>query len=228
MKPPRPSTIAAAKVNPVRQRIPVPWGLMIALAVYGLFVLGYVYATYWNSPEYQAARHFDAAVALLGVDDGRTCPRPKLEEAFVHLLEVGRLIPQERWIHERIEALRWRFDERHFKLAEDLKMRGEAVAMMHEKIRASREHTFMVVSERERGWAPDQLLAGPTRAVLWAIPGAAVICLLWAWWTFGPNRIKAQEHEAELLKQEAEVKELGAFRRRGPDEPPIGGAKGRR
>jgi hypothetical protein len=219
VKPQRPSTIAAAKVHSERQRFPVPYGLFIALGIYALLVLGYVWATYWNSPGYQAARHYEDAVAILGVDDGRTIPRPKLEEAFVHLVEVGRLIPQERWIHERIEAIRWRFDERHFKLSEDLKMRAETVSMMHEKIRSGREHEFMVVSERERGWAPDQLLAGPKTAVLWAIPGALIICVVGAWWTYGPKRVKALEHEEELQRKEEEVKELGAFRRRGPDEP---------
>ena len=220
MTPQRPSRIAAAKVNLVRQPIPIPWGLMIALGIYALLALGYVWGTYWNSPVYQAAEHLEAAIGILGVDDGKTCPRPKLEEAFVHLLEAGRLVPQERWIQTRIEAIRWRFDERHFKLSEDLKMRSESVAMMHERIQSASAHSYMVVTERERGWAPDQLLAGPGRVLWWAIPGGAVICLVWAWWRFGPTRVKAQEHEADLLKQEAEVKQLGDFRRRGPEEPP--------
>ncbi len=222
-------SIAAAKVNPARQRFPIPWGLLLALAGYSLMVGLYVYGTYWNSPGYQAARHWDEAQALLGLDEGRSCSRAKLEEAFVHLLEVGRLVPEERWIHERIEAVRWRFEERKFKLAEDLKMRAEAVSGLHERIRQNRE-ALLVVGMRDRGWAPEQLGVGPSRAVMYAIPGAVLICLVWAWWRFGPNRIRAQEHEAQLLKQEAEIEELGKFRKRpAPPQPrPKGGAKGRR
>jgi hypothetical protein len=223
-------SIAAAKVNTVRQRFPVPWGLFIALGVYGLMVCFYVYSTYWSSPGYQAARHWIDAQQLLGVDEGRSCSRADLEAAFVHMLEVGRLVPEEKWIHERIEAVRWRFDERKFKLDKDLEMRAEAVSAMHERIRQGRQ-AFLVVGVRDRGWAPEQVLSGPSKAVVWAIPGGAVVCLLWAWWRFGPNRIKAQEHEAELVKQEAEVKQLGAFRNRpAPSEPPKprGGVKGRR
>ena len=63
--------------------------------------------------------------------------------------------------------------------------------------------------------------AGPARdTLLMMTMGAAVICLVWAWWRFGPRRVKAEEHEADLLKQEAHVKELGAFRRRDGAEPP--------
>lgn len=229
MKPQRPSRIAAAQVNFVRQRIPVPWGLFIALGVYALLVLGWVYATYWRSADYQAAEHWGKAVALLGVDDGRTETRAQLEEAFAHLCEVGRLAPGEKWVHERIESLRWRFDERHFKLPEDLKMRAEAVSLLNSQMREDKQrtHLFLVVGSRDRGWAPNGLIEGPRRAMLWAIPGAVVICLIWAWWTFGPRKIKADEHEARLLQQEAAVKELGAFRERGPG-PTKGGAKGRR
>jgi hypothetical protein len=223
-------SIAAAKVNTVRQRFPIPWGLFIALGVYSLAVCFYVYTTYWSSPGYQAARHWDAAQALLGVNEGRTCSRADLEAAFVHMLEAGRLMPQEKWIHERIEAVRWRFDERKFKLDEDLKMRAEAVSTLHERIRQSRQ-SFLVVGARDRGWGAEQLLEGPSKVVLWAIPGGVVICLVWAWWRFGPKQVKSQEHEEQLLKQEAELKELGAFRDRPPPKPksgPKGGARGPR
>jgi hypothetical protein len=224
-------SIAAAKVNPTRQRFPIPWGLFIALGVYALMVVLYVYSTYWNSPGYQAARHWSDAQELLGVDEGRSCSRADLEAAFIHMLEVGRLVPEERWIHERIEAVRWRFDERKFKLDQDLKMRAEAVSGLHDRIRQSRQ-SFLVVGVRDRGWAPEQILEGPSKAVVWAIPGGVVICLLWAWWRFGPNRIKAQEHEAELVKQEAEVKQLGEFRNRPsgpkPTPRPKGGSRGPR
>ncbi len=211
-------SIAAVKVNPVRQRFPIPWGLFIALGVYAMTVSFYVYSTYWNSPGYQAARHYAQAQELLGVDEGRTCSQENLNAGLVHMLEVGRLVPEEKWVHQRIEALRWRFDERKFKLDHDLKMRAEAVSAMHERIREGRQQ-LLVVGVRDRGWAPEQLLEGPSKALIWAIPGGVVICVLWAWWRYGPKRIKAQEHEADLLKQEAELTALGEFRKRPPSKP---------
>lgn len=211
-------TIPAAKVNPVRQKFPVPVGLFIALGVYALLVAFYTYSTYWSSPGYQAARHYAEAQELLGVDEGRSCSRQNLEDGFKHLLEVGRLVPEEKWVHERIEAVRWRFDERKLKLDPDLKNRAEAVSMLYDRIRESRQRV-LVVGVRDRGWAPEQLLEGPSKVIVWSLPGGVIICLVWAWWRFGPKRIKEQEHEADLQRQEAEVKALGAFRNRAAAPP---------
>ena len=69
---------------------------------------------------------------------------------------------------------------------------------------------------RARGGALGQVRAGPSTVILWSLAGAVVICLVWAWWRFGPTRVKAQEHEADLLRQEADVKALGDFRTRPP------------
>ncbi len=221
-------SIAAKKVNTVRQLFPIPWGLFVALGGYSLFVLLYVYSAYWSAAPYQAARHWEDAQHLLGVDEGRSCTRENLEAAFVHMLETGRLVPEQRWIHERIEAVRWRFDERKFKLSEDLKMRAEAASALHERIRKSRQ-AYLLVGAADRGWAPHQLLVGPQTAALWSLPGGGVICLVWAWWRFGPKRIKAHEHEQQLIDLEAEVKDLGAFRSRStPPAKSERGTKGRR
>jgi hypothetical protein len=197
--------------------------LLIALGIYSALALGYLYTSYWSSRRYQAAVHWSSAMDLLGVDDGRRCSRAQLETAFVHLLETGRLVPEARWVQDRIEAVRWRFEERHFKLPEELKMRSEAVAALHENLRLQRQ-PLLVVGIRDRGWAPDQLLAGPAKVLPWAIAGAVMICLVWAWWAYGPHRIKAEEREEQLLRQEAEVKELGAFR----DRPSKGATRDRR
>ncbi len=211
MPSPRPSTIAARPVNKRRQAVPIPWGLFIALGVYGLGVLGYVWGTYWRSDAYQAAQHYRRSQQLLGRDEGLTCPPAQLFEAYTELLEAARLMPMVRPLHEQTEHLRWRFEERHLKLPQDMAMRAEAVAALYDRARQERE-PLLVSGVRDRGWAPDQLAAGPGQAVLWSLPGAGIIFVLWAVWRFGPQRKRAEEHEEELQKMEAEVEQLAGKR----------------
>src|SRR5688572_21947334 len=58
-----------ACVQQQRQPFPVPYGLFIVLGAYALGVVGYVWATYWNSDDYVAAAHYEAAGELLGLED---------------------------------------------------------------------------------------------------------------------------------------------------------------
>jgi hypothetical protein len=211
MKPARPSTIAARPVIAKRQRIPIPFGLFIALGVYALCVLFYVWFTFWRTPEYQAMEHYERALRSLGRDEGLSCPPEQLMDGFTELLEAARLVPTVKPLHERIEHLRWRFDERHLKLPIDLVRRAEAVSALYERARQERE-PLLVSGVRDRGWAPDQLADGPGRAVLWSLPGAGVIVVLWAVWTFGPRRKRAEEHEQELVKLEKDVEQLAGHR----------------
>jgi hypothetical protein len=90
-------------------------------------------------------------------------------------------------------------------------MRAEAVSTLYERIRQQQE-PMLVTGVRDRGWAPDQLAAGPGQAVLWSLPGAGLIVVLWAVWSFGPVRRKAEEHEQELQKIEADVEQLAGHR----------------
>src|SRR5205823_9703583 len=106
---------AMAPVEKKRQPFPIPWGLLVALGIYALAVLGFVWWRYWSSPQYQAAEQYDAAIRILGVDDGRKAPPDKLVEAYEHLLEAGRLMPEIRELHEHAEALNSRFVERHIR-----------------------------------------------------------------------------------------------------------------
>src|SRR4051794_27390212 len=158
----------------------MPYGLFIVLAVYGLCVLGYVYLTYWNSPAYLAAEHFQDAGELLGLDDGRKASQETLTQAYGHYLEAARLMPRVKLLHERTEAMRWRFDERHFKMEKDLAMRAEAVAMLWQRIQQE-EDPLLVVGARDRGWQPAQLLEGPGRTFWYSLPGGLVIVVAWAW-----------------------------------------------
>lgn len=206
--------IPAARMFWARQKFPVPWGLFIVLGIYALAVLGYVWATYWRSPEYRAAEHFAQADALLGLDDGRKASREQLEAAYLHLLEAARLVPRAKLLHDRVESLRWRFEERKFRMPRDLEMRAEAVAMLWQRLQQEDE-PWLVVGARDRGWTPHALLQGPRTAVLWSIPGAVVLSILWAFWKYGPRRVKAQEHEADVQAKERELEALERARTRG-------------
>lgn len=204
----------------MKQPFPVPYGLFIVLGLYALGVLGYVYATYWNSPAYLAAEHFAAAAALLGVDDGRKASRATLTEAYGHYLEAARLMPRVKLLHERTEAMRWRFEERKFKMDHDLSMRAEAVATLWQRIQQE-EEPMLVVGLRDRGWQPAQLLEGPGRTFLWSLPGALVIVVVWAWLRFSGRKARGDDHELALKKMESEVKEL-AGNRPAPAKPATG------
>jgi len=192
-------------------QFPVPYGLFVVLAIYGLCVVGYVYATYWSSAPYVAAEHYAAASELLGLDDGRSCSQAALTEAYQHYLEAARLMPRITALHERTEAMRWRFEERHFKLDPDLAHRAEAAAMLWRNIQRE-EEPILVVGARDRGWQPAQLLEGPKRTFLWSLPGALVLAVIWAWLRFSAKKVRAVEHEAELKKMESEVGALGGQR----------------
>jgi cytochrome c-type biogenesis protein CcmH/NrfF len=54
---------------------------------------------------------------------------------------------------------------------------------------------------------------------LWSLPGALVIVVVWAWLRYSGRKVRAQEHEAELKKLEAEVKERDAQRAKPAQRP---------
>lgn len=193
-------------------KFPVPYGLFIVLAVYALCVLGYIWTTYWDSPEYKAALGYARALSILGVDDGRKCTEAQLVKAFEATLEAARLMPEERQLVDHLESLRHRFEDRKFKLNPDLVKKAEMMSANTMRIEKERK-AWLVVGSRNRGWAPDQLLAGPERVVLWSIPGGVLIIAFWAYTRFSGKAARDKEHEANLKKVEAEVEQLGDFRR---------------
>lgn len=203
---------AAKKPEAVPRKFPVPYGLFIVLAVYAIAVYGYIWTNYWNSPEYKAALGYAKALMILGVDDGRKCSEAQLNTAFEATLEAARLMPDERQLVDHLESLRHRFEERKFKLKPDLIQKTEMMSANTMRIEKERK-AWLVVGSRDRGWAPDQLLAGPERVVLWSIPGGVLIIAFWAYTRFSGKALRAKEHEAELKKAESEVEHLGAFRR---------------
>lgn len=190
----------------------VPWGLFVVLAIYALAVVGYVWKTYWESPEYQAAEHYARALALLGVDDGRKCSQSDLERAFGHVLEAARLIPENKALSEHTERLRWRFDERGFQLNKDFTRKAELVSKAAQRVEEERS-PWLAVGSRERGWAPDQLLSAPTRVLWWSSPGFVLIIAVWVYGQFNARRVREREHEEALRAQEAENERLGDWRR---------------
>jgi len=203
---------SAAKPPEAPRKFPVPYGLFIVLAVYAAAVYGYIWANYWNSPEYKAALGYARALLILGVDDGRRCSEAELNTAFEATLEAARLMPDERQLVDHLENLRHRFEERKFKLKPDLVKKVEMMSANTRRIEEERK-AWLVVGSRDRGWAPDQLLAGPQRVVLWSIPGGVLIIAFWAYTRFSGKALRDKEHEADLKKAEAEVEHLGDFRR---------------
>jgi hypothetical protein len=203
----RPDPVAAAAKLRPRQKFPVPWGLFIALGVYALGVTGYIWVAYWSSPEYQAAEHYNSAWEILGRDEGRKAPREQMLEAYEHLLEAARLMPQVKSLHDQLESLNWRFEERKLRLPPEYTLRAGAVASVWQRIQAEQQ-PILVVGARNRGWAPDQLADGPATTVKWSMIGVLIIVVIWAWGRFNGNRLRAVEHEQELRKMEREVKEL--------------------
>lgn len=197
--------------KPPRPPFPVPWGLFIVLGVYGLGVLGYVWRTYWESPEYQAAEAYSRALGVLGVDDGRSCSEAQLRSAFSDVLEAARLIPTNKGLAQHTERLRWRFDERGFRLPPDFARKAELVSLAARRVEEERS-PWLAVGSRDRGWAPDQLLAGPSRVAWWSAPGVVLILAVWGFGQFSAKNVREREHEASLKKDEAEVKALGHWR----------------
>jgi hypothetical protein len=200
----------APKKPPV-PRFPVPWGLFVVLAIYAFAVLGYIWKTYWASPGYQAAEHYQRALVLLGVDDGRKSSANDLEAAFWHVLEAARLVPEDKRLAQHTERLRWRFEERGFKLNPDLVRKSELVSRAALRVEEERS-PWLLTGSRDRGWAPDQLLAGPARVLWWSAPGVILVVAVWATGQLGARKAREREHEENLKKDEAAAKELGAWR----------------
>lgn len=201
----------AATKKPPPPKFPVPWGLFVVLSVYALAVVGYIWKTYWESPGYQAAEHYARALSLLGVDDGRKSNAEELEAAFGHVLEAARLVPEDKGLAQHTERLRWRFEERGFKLNPDLVRKSELVSKAAQRVEEERS-PWLAIGSRDRGWAPDQLLAGPERVVWWSSPGAVLIIAVWVYGQFGAKKAREKEHEENLRKDEAAAKALGAWR----------------
>lgn len=189
----------------------MPWGLFVVLTIYALAVVGYIWKTYWESPGYQAAEHYALALSLLGVDDGRKSSAKDLEAAFGHVLEAARLVPEDKALAQHTERLRWRFEERGFKLNPDLVRKSELVSKAAQRVEEERS-PWLAIGSRDRGWAPDQLLAGPERVVWWSSPGVVLIIAVWAYGQFGAKKAREREHEENLRKDEAAAKALGAWR----------------
>lgn len=200
--------------SPPRPPFPVPIGLFVALGIYAAAVLGYINATYWSTPEYQASEHVEQAAELLGTDEGRSLDQKKMEEAYSHYLEACRLVPKERWIHEKLQRLRYKMDERGMTLSRELALRSDALAMLLQ--RAENEAApLLVVGLRDRGWTPEQVLGGPKTVALWSIPGGVFLSLFFLYRRWTERRVHGEGKEAESKKLEKELVDLERARTRG-------------
>jgi hypothetical protein len=194
-------------------RLGVPWGLFVALGLYALAVVGYVWASYWRTADYQSAAHYAKAWEVLGRDEGTSSTRQELTVAYAHLLEAARLKPEVRSYHDQLQRLNWRFDERGWKVPEDQRHASEAVAGLWQRIQQERR-PVLVVGVRDRGWAPDQLVEGPRRIFRWSPIGGLLIVGIWAYGRFNGRRVREQEKEAELQSVERELEERQRARER--------------
>ncbi len=190
----------------------IPWGLFAVLGVYAGGVGAYVYVNYYNAPEYKAAQHYANALALLGDDDGRSCSEKDLNRAFELILQAAVLMPKQTNLPKHLEALRYRFDERKFKLRKDFIERAEMMSANTRRHEDAKKG-WLVISAYDKGWTPEQTMGGPRRAVLWSLPGAVFIVVFWAYTRFSHRAARAKEHEKKLQDVEHEVEELGEFRR---------------
>lgn len=207
-----PSPAAPPKPPAPRPKFPVPWGLFVVLAVYAAAVWGYLYQTYWTSPEYLAMQAYGEAMVRLGVKEGETCPEEDFLKGFDKLLEAANLVPEERELLKKLERLRYLAEARKIPLSKDQIRHVEMMSVRAKNIAEERK-PWLVVGVRDKGWAPDQLAQTPKRVVLWSIPGAVLIIAYWGYLHFSAARVRAKEHEADLKKSEREVEELGEFRR---------------
>lgn len=217
-----PASPQAAPKKPL-QKIPfsVPWGLFIVLGLYAAAVYMYIWTNYWDSPEYKAARSYARALALLGDGDGRRCSEADLNQAFKLTMEAAVLLPDERGLVQHLEDLRHRFEERHLKLNKEWVNQVEMMSARTLK-REQERQSIGVVGVRDKGWHPEQLLAGPERVVLWSTPGAVLIIAFYTYTRLNRRAHLAKEHEAQLKAQEKEIEDLGRFRARiGPDGRPL-------
>jgi hypothetical protein len=211
MPPPEMMTPPGAKKRPP---FPIPWGLFVVLGIYASAVVGYIHATYWSTNEYIAAEHVEAAAMALGSDEGKSLDQKKMEEVYAHYLEAARLMPELRWIHEKLQRLRYKMDERGMKLDKELVMRAEALAVLLQR-HENEAAPMLVVGARDRGWTAEAVLSGPRTVALWSIPGGVLISIFIIFRTYTEHRLKFQEHESASKKREKELRDLERARTMG-------------
>lgn len=204
-------TLFGASGKPLRQRVPFPWGLLVLLVLYAIFVSGWLTYRYWTSPEYQAAVAYDEAWSLLGKDGGRSAPPEELQRAFELLIKAGYLMPQVKTIHQDMESLRFRYAEREMELPRHLEFGAEEASRRWLEIDEANQ-PILVVGARDRGWDYETLKVGPTRVLLWSVLLGFVFVLiaLYVWWV---GVVTAWEKREEHVQEvEADVEDLGRFR----------------
>ena len=207
-----PQTPVAVVRRAALARLNVPLGLVAVLGAYLLLAIAFLALRYWLSDDYQSARHYREAQQLLG-PSGRPADRASAERAYQHLLEAARLKPEVKTLHDQLESLNARFDERRWKLPPDLKMRAEAVALRWTRLQE--EHRpILVVGARDRGWDPESLAVGPGRAILWFGLGFVLLAAVLGYRHYTVVAARRVDREEEAQRREDELEALAAHRRR--------------
>ncbi len=198
--------------QPEKPKFQWPVGLLVVLVVYAGLVLAYVQQTYWSSPDYQAAQAYAKGLTLMGPEYGRKASEANLRAGLDQLILASRLQPNDRSIAENLEHVRWVFDERKLKLSPEVLRSIELVSMNVRRAEQARED-LLPVGLHAKGWAPEQLLGGPQRALLFSIPGFVLIIMFWGYTRWSRRAQQFDTREAILREEERKLEELGHFRR---------------
>jgi hypothetical protein len=118
-----------------------------------------------------------------------------------------------RELHEDLEHLNWRFDEKHWSVPVELRRAADAQAAEFAHLEEVNQTSLVRQSLQEQGWDPESLSAGPGRTVAWSLLGAATIFGVWAYLKWAARRVRGDERESYLRQLEREASERAAQRR---------------
>lgn len=198
----------------LRQRIPIPWVLFVLVGIYVAGIGGWLAYRYYTSREYQAAVAYQEAWSILGVDGGKRVSDAELQRAFELLIHAAYRMPEVKTIHEDLERLRWRYEERKLPLPRALEFGAEEASRRWTEIQKANA-PILVVGLREHGWDFETLSRTPAKILLWSaiLGGLLLLVFTYLWWT---GVVAEWERTEERVRErEVEVEALGEFRRRG-------------
>jgi len=195
-----------------RKRFPVPWGLLILLGLYFGGVYAFLHFQYYESPEYQSAKHLRIAEQLLGEDEGETAKVPDLLQAFDHLTTAVNLQPENRWGHQRIELVVRLLRERNTKLPTDKQRLLDALSLRYAHFAQGRDTALLV--EVHQIWDLDEISAMPAKVARWSVVGGAFILLAWLYKTWQDRRYLSRLSTERMEGRREELADLGQHRQR--------------
>lgn len=156
-----------------RKRSLIPWGLIFFFAVYICGVYVFINYYYKQTPEYQAALHYDVGDRILGDDDGKTAETEQLFIALDEYIKGTQITPGQDYGYQRIETIQHRFYERKIKLNDQQQRDLDRLNRMRASIIQSRK-PMLLVGARDI-WDIDALEELPRKIVNYSLVGAIVL-----------------------------------------------------